>query len=204
MPRADEDVAEETAVRVLVVDAQLVGRQHRDDGLDDAVSAAILNQAVPHGHDAVRPHGVDAADGSARLVHSQHGMNLVAVVERVVHAQNRADFADSVQQFRHALLLPLQLLRVGQAGQLASAAFRRDGTVPADFARRTLRFRLLLRRIRTRFLHSAGGQVLRSAEIAHRVCTPSFSVGSLHYNTSLPAASSLVFPSFHFRATMLQ
>ena len=56
-------------MRVLVVDAQLVGRQHRDDGLDDAVSAAILNQAVPHGHDAVRPHGVDAADGLARFVH---------------------------------------------------------------------------------------------------------------------------------------
>ena len=65
----DEDVAQEAAVRVLVVEAQLVGRQHGDDGLDDAVSAAILNQAVPHGHDAVRPHGVDAADGLARLVH---------------------------------------------------------------------------------------------------------------------------------------
>ncbi len=69
MPRADEDMAQKAAVRVLVVDAQLVGRQHRDDGLDDAVGAAILNQAVPHGHDAVRPHGVHAADGLARLVH---------------------------------------------------------------------------------------------------------------------------------------
>ena len=120
---AHQHMAQETAVGVLVVDAQLVTGDHPHDGLDDAVCALVLDEAALHGHDPVRPPLIHAGDGALGLeVRADDGMHLAAVVPGVIHTEDGLHLADAGEQLFHRGLLHLQLLAVGDVHAAAAAA----------------------------------------------------------------------------------
>ncbi len=122
-------MAQEAAMSILIIDAQLVAGDHPDDGLDDGVGPLILDQAALHRHHMMGAHGVHAGDRVLVPVRTDDGMHLVAVMMGIIHAQDGLDLAELPQQLFDLLLLQAQLLRVGEVTQLASAAAGRDGAM---------------------------------------------------------------------------
>ena len=129
MAGADQHVPQKAPVSVFIINAQLVAGEHPHDGLDDAVSPLILNEAVLHRDNVVGPHGIYAGDGLFLPVRGDDGMHLVAVMVRILHAEDGLHRAELAQQLLDLALLVLQLLGVGQVAKLASAAAGGDGTM---------------------------------------------------------------------------
>lgn len=122
--RPDQDVPHQARARVLPVRPDLEFAQQPPDRRDDRVRLLVLDQALVHGHDLMRPHAVDARDHVAAAVPGKDRMRLVAVVEGILHPHDVLHRAERREELAHPRLLSLKLLRIGQMRHLASAAAR--------------------------------------------------------------------------------
>ena len=88
----------------------------------------VLQQTMLNGHQPMAGGLVQPRNHPAVPPFAEGGVDLVAVMHRVFHTQNRLYRGILTEQFLHQPLLFFQLGRVGQLQQLASAALFGVGT----------------------------------------------------------------------------
>ena len=120
---ADQHVPEPPEAAALVKDLDLEVLQHVPDVPQHRVGGGVLDQAVLHRNDGVALRLIDPADRAAFPVQPEGPGDLVAVAGGLVHAQDGLHVAEPAQQADTAAHLAPQLLLIGQALQLAAAAF---------------------------------------------------------------------------------
>ena len=123
-----EHMPQPAGAAALVEDLDLEIRQHAADVHDDRVRRLILDEAAVHRDHGVAARLINAGDDLALRVQREGGRDLVAVMGRILHAEDRQHRAEAAQQRLRAPLFPGQLLRIGQMLELASAALLRVGT----------------------------------------------------------------------------
>ena len=117
-----QHMPEPAAAAALIIHRDLEGRQHIADGENDFIRQFIFNQAALHRDDGVAAGLIDAADRLAPGVQPEGGMDLIAVVQGLVHADDLLHRAKPAQQEDGLTLLMEKLLRIGKVLQLAAAA----------------------------------------------------------------------------------
>lgn len=118
-----QHMPQKTAACVLVISRNPEALTQSPDGHDNGICRFILDHAGIHRHNAVGTGLIDAGNDLAVPGRAESGLNLVAVMERIFHADNRADHMEAAQKFGHPVLLVTQLLRIRKVLQLAAAAF---------------------------------------------------------------------------------
>lgn len=117
-----QHMPEKTGVIVFIVYLDFEIRQQLSDIGDDAVGNPVFNHAAVYSDDSVAVGLVHTGNDLPARGSAKCSLNLVAVVRRVFHADNRLDFCKFVQQNALVFLLPGQLLLIGHVLQLAAAA----------------------------------------------------------------------------------
>ncbi len=115
-------MAEDAGSPVLVVCGEAAPDRRAQGGGDDLVDPPVLQQTVPHGHDAVRMRLVNPAGQRAARRGGKRGDRLVPVVQRRFHAEDRLRAAKPPEQAFHRSLLAAKLLPVGNLQLRAAAA----------------------------------------------------------------------------------
>ena len=101
---------EPAAAAAFVKDRNFEGRQHIADAENDGIRQFILNQAALHRDDGVAAGLIDAADRLAPGVQPEGGVDLIAVVQGLVHADDLFHRAEPAQQADGLTLLMEKLL----------------------------------------------------------------------------------------------
>ena len=100
-------MAQEVRAPVLVIDQDTEGAQHRADRQDDLLAFPVLDQAVFDIHDPVGPRLVASGEDIALFIPGKDVMDLVAVTERILHADDRLQGAEASEElFHHLLFIP--------------------------------------------------------------------------------------------------
>ena len=107
----------------LVESLNLEAAKHIADIDDDTVGYLILYHAFIHRYYAVAPGLVYAGYDMALPVETESGAHLIAVVRRLVHADDIVHMAELAQKAHELPLLMQQLLGVWEILKLAATAF---------------------------------------------------------------------------------
>ena len=120
---ADEYMAQPSGAGSLVESLNFEAAQHIADIDDDAVGDLILYHAFIHRYYAVASGLVYTGYDMALPVEAEGGAHLVAIVRRVVHADDIVHMAELAQKAHELPLLMQQLLGIWEILKLTSAAF---------------------------------------------------------------------------------
>ena len=110
------------AAASFVENGQLVAGKHFANGDDDFVRQLVLDPAVVHRDDGVTAAFVNAGDHAALFVKTEGGVDLVAVVQRLLGAEDGAQRTEIAEQRLQPLLLQCELRGVIHALILTAAA----------------------------------------------------------------------------------
>ena len=116
------------AAAALVKDLDFKLRQELSDADDDFVGYCILDHTFVHRHDGMAARLVDAGDHPPVPVQTKGGVDLVAVMQGIVHAQDLLYMAELAQQGDELLLFMQKLFGIAHVLELAAAAGPAVGT----------------------------------------------------------------------------
>lgn len=119
----DKDMAERTAAASLVIRLYSEAFERIADRHDYLIGFSVLSQARIDADYAVRAGLIDSGNYFAVSRRCKRRLHLVAIMIRLVHSDYRLDTGKLAEQFLCLALFELQLLRIAQILQLASAAF---------------------------------------------------------------------------------
>ena len=109
---ADKDVADDTGTGILVIGRNGEAADKIADGGKNGIGLPVLYHAVAHGNEFMTSLTVDPADRFTPGIGSEDGLDLVAVEEGILHAQNWRNRTERLQKSVHIVLLAFKLLRV--------------------------------------------------------------------------------------------
>lgn len=123
---ANQYMAKETKSGVLIIRPDFKGYQQMLNGLHDFLTGFVLDAAVPHWNNAVRVFFIGSGNNPTPSISGKNVMNLVPIIQRIIHANDGKNFPVGSKQLSHSSLLLRQLLLVGYSLILAAAAFLMD------------------------------------------------------------------------------
>ena len=119
-------MAKETKSGVLIIRPDFKGYQQMLNGLHNFLTGFVLDAAVPHWNNAVRVFFIGSGNNPTPSISGKDVMNLVPIIQRILHANDGKNFPVGSKQLSHSSLLFRQLLLVGYSLILAAAAFLMD------------------------------------------------------------------------------
>ena len=102
-----QNMAEEAISGVLIKYLHLERRKQFPDRSDDLIRLFILDQACFYRQNRMGSLFVDSGNDPAFPVSRHHRMNLISVMERIIHADDRLDLAERAEKVCNLFLFVL-------------------------------------------------------------------------------------------------
>ena len=125
---AHQHMPQPAAAAALVIDLYFKLRQQLPYADNNFVCKLILDHALVHRHDGVAARLVDAGDHPPVPIQAEGGVDLVPVMQGIVHAHDLLHMAEAAQQGDLSFLFMQKLLGIAHVLQLAAAAGAALGT----------------------------------------------------------------------------
>ena len=121
-------MTQQSITRILVIWSDFKGLQKLPDRHDNLICLAVLNHAAVHGNDSMALLLINTGDDIMSSVLTEYRMNLVAIMQRILHANDALRPTIRLHQLAKTGFLHPQLLLIFLINPLTATALIRHGT----------------------------------------------------------------------------